>query len=112
MNKLFTMAVVITIAITTVALMSCKDRKGDCKHKHDKSAKALDIKTDQKKCPVMSEKIDKKYHVVHKGKVVFFCCKACIKKFKENPEKYMKKLKGVKLPDAPKDSKKDNKKKA
>ncbi len=29
----------------------------------------------------------------HKGKTVKFCCKPCIKKFKADPDKYLKKLK-------------------
>ena len=30
--------------------------------------------------------------IVHEGQVVKFCCEPCIKKFKANPEKYLKKL--------------------
>lgn len=30
--------------------------------------------------------------MVHEGQEVKFCCKPCIKKFKKNPEKYLKKL--------------------
>lgn len=29
---------------------------------------------------------------VHNGQEVKFCCKPCVKKFKDNPEKYMSKL--------------------
>jgi YHS domain-containing protein len=42
-------------------------------------------------CPVMNEEVDKKVTTVsYKGKVYGFCCKACIKKFAADPEKYLK----------------------
>ncbi len=50
-------------------------------------------------CPVMGGKINKKYHADYKGKRVYFCCPACIKTFKKDPGKYVKKLEkqGVQL---------------
>ena len=45
-----------------------------------------------KKCPVMGEDIDASVPTVeYKGKVYGFCCKKCVKKFQDNPEKYLKK---------------------
>lgn len=42
-------------------------------------------------CPVMNEPVDKSVTTVsYKGKVYGFCCKACIKKFAKDPEKYLK----------------------
>jgi len=45
-------------------------------------------------CPVMGEEIenDTSYKTVYKGKVIGFCCPACLEKFKEDPEKYIEKL--------------------
>ena len=43
-------------------------------------------------CPVMGGAIDKKYSYVYKGTIYYFCCPACIPKFKENPEKYIGKM--------------------
>jgi len=43
-------------------------------------------------CPVMGGKIDKNCHTEYKGKKVYFCCPACIEKFKAEPEKYLEKL--------------------
>jgi YHS domain-containing protein len=43
-------------------------------------------------CPVMGQKIDKKYYVDYKGKRVYFCCEGCPATFNADPEKYMKKL--------------------
>jgi YHS domain-containing protein len=46
----------------------------------------------QTTCPVMGEKISKKYYADTNGKRVYFCCAMCIKTFKKNPEKYFAKL--------------------
>lgn len=53
-------------------------------------------------CPVMGEKINKKFYADYEGKRVYFCCSACVPEFKKNPGKYMEKLKGVQLEEAPK----------
>lgn len=54
-------------------------------------------------CPVMGGKVNKDIYVDYQGKRIYFCCKGCDSKFKEDPEKYMKKMKdqGMKLEDAP-----------
>jgi YHS domain-containing protein len=58
----------------------------------------------QTMCPVMNEKINKKFFTDYEGKRVYFCCGACPGMFKKNPEKYMKILKeqGVTLEDVAK----------
>ncbi len=44
-------------------------------------------------CPVMGEPVDPEVQTVeYKGKIIGFCCKSCIKKFKKDPEKYLKNL--------------------
>jgi YHS domain-containing protein len=43
-------------------------------------------------CPVMGGKINPDIYVDHNGRRVYFCCKACVEQFKEEPEKYLKKL--------------------
>ncbi len=48
--------------------------------------------SEQTNCPVLDGEIDKEFYVDHMGKRVYFCCKMCIAKFNEEPEKYMKKL--------------------
>ena len=47
----------------------------------------------QKKCPVMGGDIDKKEYTDYKGRRVYFCCASCTKKFAEDPEKYLQKIK-------------------
>jgi YHS domain-containing protein len=65
--------------------------------KNDAPAKKDDAKEKKpvnKKCPVEPEhEVDPTVTVTHRGKVVGFCCEDCVKTFKANPEKYMKKLK-------------------
>lgn len=40
-------------------------------------------------CPVLTdEKSEKKYKTLFQGKNVYLCCKKCLKKFKNHPEKY------------------------
>lgn len=56
-------------------------------------------------CPVMGDEVDPEVKTVpYNGKVYGFCCKGCIKKFSNNPEKYAAKLSedGTKLIDAEK----------
>ena len=43
-------------------------------------------------CPVMGNKVDPKITVEYKGETIGLCCNACVKMFKKNPDKYMKKL--------------------
>ena len=58
----------------------------------------------QTTCPVMGDKINKEIYEDYKGKRVYFCCNDCPKSFKDNPEKFMKKMadEGVTLEDTPK----------
>lgn len=44
-------------------------------------------------CPVMGEEVDTELETVeYDGKLFGFCCESCVTKFKENPEKYAKRL--------------------
>ena len=56
----------------------------------------------QKTCPVMGGPIDPKMFTEHEGRRIYFCCAACIEKFKADPEKYIAKvdaeLKGAAAP--------------
>lgn len=47
-------------------------------------------------CPVMGGPIDKRYSYTYKGTIYYFCCPACITKFKADPEKYIKRADGNK----------------
>jgi YHS domain-containing protein len=58
----------------------------------------------QTKCPLTGEPINKKYYADFEGKRVYFCCPACIEKFKADPAGYIKKMEdqGITLAKAPK----------
>ena len=45
-------------------------------------------------CPVLGEKIDEKTKATYeyKGKIYNFCCAMCIDEFKNDPDKYIKKV--------------------
>lgn len=47
----------------------------------------------QKDCPIMGGKIDKKFFADYKGERVYFCCSACVAKFNEDPDKVIEKCK-------------------
>lgn len=46
-------------------------------------------------CPVTGDKIDPKSNFTYeyKGKVYHFCCPMCVPEFKNNPAKYIEKIK-------------------
>jgi YHS domain-containing protein len=46
----------------------------------------------QTKCPVLGGDINKQVYADSNGKRIYFCCNGCDGQFKQNPEKYMKKL--------------------
>jgi YHS domain-containing protein len=54
-------------------------------------------------CPVEGGKIDKTIFADYQGKRVYFCCAMCPAKFKEDPQKYIKKMEdeGIVLEKAP-----------
>ncbi len=60
---------------------------------------AAAVSTRQLLCPLMGEKIDKKYYVDHNGKRIYVCCAGCVKTVKKKPEQFIKRLeaKGIKL---------------
>lgn len=50
-----------------------------------------------KKCMVSDEEIDDKgdmkpYVFIHEGREIKLCCEGCLKDFKKNPAKYIKKI--------------------
>jgi len=46
----------------------------------------------QQLCPVMGRKINPSIYTDYNGRRVYFCCQGCVRAFKKNPEKYLKKL--------------------
>lgn len=70
---------------------STKIMKNDSTKMHDE--KHADMKPWNTMCPVMQEEVDPEVKTVeYNGKNYGFCCKSCIKKFKNDPAKYAAKL--------------------
>ena len=62
-------------------------------HEHEAAPAAEALKIEQKTCPVMDgNKINPKLFVDHNGRRIYFCCPMCVKTFKDDPEKYIKKV--------------------
>jgi YHS domain-containing protein len=78
------------------------EKKGDAAKKGD--AKKGDAKKDDAakgekkeaelnaKCPVTGDDVDKEITETHKGRKIAFCCNDCVKDFKKDPDKFVKKL--------------------
>ena len=103
--KIVLIAVVVTLGLSGISFaMSCC---GDAGSKSDsgqafaqeveKGSKAIDV--GNKICPVTGETIqaDTKATYEYNGKIYNFCCPMCIPKFKQDPEKYIKKIAEEKL---------------
>jgi YHS domain-containing protein len=43
-------------------------------------------------CPVSGKPVDRKVHIDHKGRKVYFCCEGCIPQFEADPEEYERAL--------------------
>ncbi|MBP1738280.1 MAG: hypothetical protein H6Q48_573 [Deltaproteobacteria bacterium] len=58
---------------------------------------------DQTTCPVMGGLVNKNIYADYQGNRVYFCCPPCLKEFKKDPEKYVKKMKeqGIALAKSP-----------
>ncbi|MCX8057147.1 MAG: YHS domain-containing protein [Ignavibacteria bacterium] len=70
-----------------------KSTKGTTVEKKDASKSSQEVKKAEKEeliCAVTGEEADPSLKMEYKGKTYYFCCKKCVKKFKENPEKYIK----------------------
>jgi YHS domain-containing protein len=46
----------------------------------------------QELCPVLGAKVDRSVFTDHEGKRVYFCCPACISRFKEDPARYIQQM--------------------
>lgn len=79
-------AIVLTIAFVAGPLAALADDQ-----KVNPKAKPYPLKT----CIVSDEKLDdmgKPYVFEHEGREIKLCCKSCLKDFKKDPAKYLKKL--------------------
>lgn len=72
-------------AASAYAMMSCSTG--------GHSAHAEEVAIVNTACPVTGEPADKNITYEYKGKVYGFCCPMCVDEFKNDPEKYIEKMK-------------------
>jgi YHS domain-containing protein len=96
------------VALATAALLAVTTAtvKAEDKHDHGTTKETVDGKSSKSakaypldKCVVSDEKLDhdgKPYVFDYKGQEVKLCCKDCLKDFKKEPEKYIKKIEEAK----------------
>ena len=87
--------VVLVAAAAALLALGC-GKGGEVEHKgheHEAAPAVGAAEIEQKTCPVMEgNKINPKLFVDHNGRRIYFCCSMCVKTFKEDPEKYIKKV--------------------
>ncbi|MCF7916775.1 MAG: YHS domain-containing protein [Candidatus Omnitrophica bacterium] len=97
--KLFIMiSLILSIPLSSVSAQPHSD--SDAGHHMDMEKmenEEVQQKGDLGICPVMGGEAKKQYSHTYQGKTYYFCCPACIGKFKENPEKYISKIKEFKV---------------
>jgi YHS domain-containing protein len=79
-----TLLTTLAIAVLTIGAVNAEDKKTE---------KQAEV------CPVSGEKLGsmgKPYVFTHEGKEVKLCCKSCLKDFKKDPDKYLKKTEPAK----------------
>jgi len=80
------------IAIVLIASLAAAPLAGFAAEKKDPKVKSYPLTT----CVVSGEKLGeggmKPYTFVHEGQEVKLCCKSCLKDFKKDPAKYLKKI--------------------
>lgn len=67
-------------------------------HKYKKKSAKKSSEKNLGICPVIPQaKASEENSYIYKDKTYYFCCPACIEKFKNDPEKYISKIKEIKL---------------
>ena len=85
-------AILLLIAVFT-AMAVADDSAATKEESVKKSCCAEKTEKVQTTCPVMGGEIKKDIYLDHEGNRIYFCCQACVEKFREDPDTYLKKLK-------------------
>lgn len=72
-----------------VAELEKKGQKVELLGSAEKQEKTAVKLSEQKTCPVMGGKINKKLYTDYKGQRIYVCCAGCIDTVNKNPEKYI-----------------------
>ena len=84
--SLFVLSVILIVVMTSFGEDIKKDQVAA---NSDKGA----FEKEQTLCPLTQKMIDKEAYGDYNGKRVYLCCNGCLARFKNNPERAMKKLK-------------------
>ncbi len=101
MKKVFGVVVAVIFVFTFAHLVLAMDMSGDNTMNmtqpnttENPAQKTEAVNVGNKICPVSGEKIEEaaKATYEYNGKIYNFCCSMCIDAFKQDPEKYIKKI--------------------
>ena len=91
--KLMIMVTMLLLLVPIVIMGGCKKKEPAAPAVSQQISQAIQQEMANTICPVMGEPVDKNIFVEYNGRKIYFCCKDCVKKFEENPEKYLANLK-------------------
>lgn len=77
----------VLVLLVSLSALTAGCRKSEPQEPQENAAAGV-----QTVCPVMGGKIQEDVYTEYQGKKVYFCCPACVEKFKADPEKYLSKL--------------------
>lgn len=94
---LFLISALFILGISKISLaMTCDDNaQAQVAQTNDGGHKSGSVNIGNKICPVSGEKIGGTMEPAtyeYQGKIYNFCCAGCVPKFKNNPDKYLKKV--------------------
>ena len=89
MRILFSLIFAISLGLNTLPAQAAEHgMMGEAKMKADQDAGI---------CPVLHGPASKEYTFAYEGKTYYFCCPMCIDEFKKDPQKYISRIKEIKL---------------
>ncbi|MBN1550321.1 hypothetical protein JW979_02580 [bacterium] len=84
-----------TLAIVLLGFWSSGTMADGCPYtgaSAEKMKSSAETLKEQSICPVMGNPINKNVYTDYKEQRIYFCCSACIDKFKIDPDLYLKKI--------------------
>jgi len=91
---LYMVVVLALVAACGMILLGCKKASAETKAPaaSGPEVKSGAAQTEQTICPVMGGRINENVYVDYNSRRVYFCCPSCVAQFKNDPEKYLRKL--------------------
>jgi YHS domain-containing protein len=83
----------IFLLIAVFTVMAAANDSSAADETMKKACCAEKSETVQTTCPVMGGEIKKDVYLDHEGYRIYFCCQACVEKFKKDPGVYLQKMK-------------------